>query len=294
MIKKYFQIKLASPEKILKWGERSLPNGELVGKITKSDTVDYKTFKPIKNGLFCEKIFGPVKKNECSCKLYKKIRIKEKNYNNIIICPRCNVQITDLNIRRYRMGFIDLALYNVHPLYFNNLPSYISLLLAKPIKEIKRIVSTDSYILVKKNREETWETSGEAIKFLLQRLKLKKIANKIRQTLLSTKKNKKKLINRYKLINHFIETKTKPEWMTIKFLPVLPPELRPIMKLQDNVIVSSDFNILYGKIINSNNRILQLKSMKINEKFLKKEKQILQEAIDSLIDKSQNNNKKKL
>nr|YP_009540853.1 RNA polymerase beta' subunit [Phacus inflexus]AYQ93291.1 RNA polymerase beta' subunit [Phacus inflexus] len=293
MIKKYFQINLASPKKILKWSERSLPNGELVGKITKSDTVDYKTFRPIKDGLFCEKIFGPTKKNECSCKLYKKIKIKAKNAN-IIICPRCNVQITDSKIRRYRMGYIELALPNIHPLYLNNLPSYISVMLAKPIKEVKKIVSTESYILVKKNKREIWETSGEAINFLLKRIKLKKIANKIRDNILSTKKNRKNLINRYKLINNFIETKSKPEWMTIKFLPVLPPELRPLMKLQDNVIVSSDFNILYAKIINSNNRIIQLKNMKINEKFLKKEKQILQESIDSLIDKSQTKSKKKL
>lgn len=106
--------------------------------------------------------------------------------------------------------------------------------------------------------------------------------------------SKNKLINRYKLINNFIETKARPEWMTIKFLPVLPPELRPIMKLQDNVIVSSDFNILYAKIINSNNRISQLKNMRVNEKFLKKEQQILQESVDSLIDKSQDKTKKKL
>nr|YP_010700415.1 RNA polymerase subunit beta' [Phacus arnoldii]WCH63546.1 RNA polymerase subunit beta' [Phacus arnoldii] len=155
--------------------------------INLTETVDSKSFKPISNGLFCEKIFGPIKNNECSCKLYKKIRIKNLE-SKVIICPNCHVQIMESSIRRYRMGF--------------------------------------------------------------------------------------------KLINYFIETKSRPEWMTITYLPVLPPELRPIIKLEENVIVTSDLNFLYAKIINSNNRTIQLQKMKVAEKFIQKEKLIIQKSID--------------
>nr|YP_009538654.1 RNA polymerase beta' subunit [Phacus pleuronectes]AYQ93660.1 RNA polymerase beta' subunit [Phacus pleuronectes] len=284
-IKKYIKINLASPKKILKWSERSLPNGELLGKVTKSETVDIKNLKPITNGLFCEKIFGPIKSNQCHCKLYKKIKMKKDNFN-LIICPKCYVQITDSKIRRYRMGTIQLASTNIHTWYLNNNSNYIRIILSKNLKEIENITYGKSYISFKKKQKKIFKTTGEAIKIMLKKIKLKQI--NIKNIKINEEKTKKK----FNIINSFLETKTKPIWMTISYLPVLPPELRPIIKLQDNVIVSSDFNFLYSKIINTNNRLYQLKEMNVNEKFINKEKITLQESIDLLINNKKNKNKK--
>nr|YP_010700365.1 RNA polymerase subunit beta' [Flexiglena variabilis]WCH63513.1 RNA polymerase subunit beta' [Flexiglena variabilis] len=216
MIKKYIKISLASPRKILKWSERSLPNRKLIGKVTKperKETIDHRTFKPIVDGLFCEKIFGPTKDYECSCKLYKKLRIQKKEKNQILICPNCNVEIGESKIRKYRMGLSPI----VHLWYLKNIPNYIA--------------------------------------------------------------NKNKLhINQKKLINYFTQTKNKLEWMTLIYLPVLPPNLRPILKLQDGTIVTADINFLYSKILNSNNRIEKLKKMQVSEIFLRNEKCLLQES----------------
>nr|AYQ93412.1 RNA polymerase beta' subunit [Lepocinclis tripteris] len=278
MVKEYLKINLASPSQILKWAERSLPNGQLIGKVTKFETVNYKNFKPISGGLFCEKIFGPEKDYQCLCKLYKKIKIK-KIKNKITICPNCHVQITSSNIRRYRMGFIELNFPSVHKWFFKNNPSYISSLLLEKSKNLDSLIYQKSYISITKKNNETIKSGGDAIKFLLKRLKSKDI-NKI----LTIKE-----LNKLKLLNYFIETKTKPIWMVLTILPVLPPETRPIIKLPDNNIVSSDYNNLYENIINTNNKIKQLENMNVSEKFIKLERIKLQISTDALINAKYNN-----
>nr|YP_009538723.1 RNA polymerase beta' subunit [Lepocinclis ovum]AYQ93717.1 RNA polymerase beta' subunit [Lepocinclis ovum] len=294
MIKKYFKINLTSPKKILKWTERSLPNGELIGKVTKSETIDYKSLKPISNGIFCEKIFGPIKNNECICKLYKKIRVK-KEKNKIIICPNCYVQITESKIRRYRMGVIKLSTITIHSWFFKENPNYISnIILNKKKSYIKKVLLAKYYIIINsKTKGKELKTGGDAILSLLKKLKLKKTngtstyqLKKINNSIAN--KYNKKLTNRIKLLNYMIQAKTKPEWIAIRFLPVLPPELRPIIKLQDNTIITSDLNYLYQNIINTNNRISQLYKMQVSEKFIIVEKIKLQLTINEFITKDTN------
>nr|AEW13012.1 RNA polymerase beta' subunit [Strombomonas acuminata] len=205
MIKEYIKINLASPTKILSWTERLLPNNKLIGEVSKSETINYETFKPVNDGLFCEKIFGPIKDWECNCKRYKKIQMKTKNKDKVIICPKCYVEITETKIRNYRMG-IKLSAPVTHIWYIKSVPNYI----------------------------------------------------------------------RLKLINHFIQTKSNPHWMIIYNLPVLPPNLRPVVKLQDKTLITTDLNFLYAKIVNINNKINKLRKMLVPEPFLINEKYTLQ------------------
>nr|YP_009144883.1 RNA polymerase beta' subunit [Euglenaria anabaena]AKJ83330.1 RNA polymerase beta' subunit [Euglenaria anabaena] len=295
MIREYVTIKIASPKKILSWTERMLPNGKFVGKITKSETVDNETFKPIFAGLFCEQIFGPTISWECFCKKYKKIQLKTKNKSKIIICPKCNVEITDKKIRNYRMGNINLAAPVTHIWYLRNNPSYISILINKSIKQTNNINSGKSYILIKNKKKEIWLTGGEAIKTLLEKINLEQRFEKTLNFLIkvntekdSIEKKRKGYKNRLKLINHFIQTKTNPSWMTLKYLPVLPPNLRPILKLQDKTIITTDLNFLYAKIIEINNKIIKLRKMSVTENFLNNEKKLLQDTVDKLINNEKN------
>nr|YP_010700313.1 RNA polymerase subunit beta' [Euglena undulata]WCH63457.1 RNA polymerase subunit beta' [Euglena undulata] len=297
-MKEFIKINLASPQKILSWTERSLPNGELVGEITKPETIHHDNFKPVIGGLFCEKIFGPTKDWECYCKKYKNIQRKINKKKKINLCPKCNVEITETKIRNYRMGYIKLSTPITHLWYLKNTPSYIAneeilkklkILIAstintktiinKTIKETNNIVYNKSYIKVKeRKKKDKYVTGGEAINLLLKKKRYTKETN-------DTKIEKKlyNYENRLKLMNYFVQTKTKPSWMTIKYLPVLPPNLRPIVRLQDKTIIVTDVNFLYGNIINSNNKIIKLRKMYVPERFLNNEKLILQDKVDKLI-----------
>nr|YP_009389109.1 RNA polymerase beta' subunit [Euglena archaeoplastidiata]AKR17882.1 RNA polymerase beta' subunit [Euglena archaeoplastidiata] len=299
MIKKYIQINLASPQKILTWTERLLPNNKLIGEITKLiETLDHDSFLPIMEGLFCERIFGPTKDWECSCKRFKKIQLKLKN--KITICQKCNVEITESKIRNYRIGYIKLASPVVHLWYLRNTPNYISIIINKSISETNKIISNKSFINIKdKYNKKNSLTGAEAINELLKRINLKEtfesfkltnemeiLRNKIifsETEELNFEKKIKIYKNRLKLINSFIQSKSLPKWMTIKYLPVLPPNLRPIVKLHDNTIITTDLNFLYSKIVNSNNKIIKLRSMNVPETFLNNEKYSLQETVDKLI-----------
>nr|YP_009145447.1 RNA polymerase beta' subunit [Monomorphina parapyrum]AKL78920.1 RNA polymerase beta' subunit [Monomorphina parapyrum] len=306
-MKQYIKINLASPKNILEWTERILPNGKLIGEITKSETVNYENFRPIMNGLFCEKTFGPTNNWECFCKRYKKTQRKIKEKNKIIICPKCNVEITESKVRNYRMGYIKLASRVTHIWYLKNIPSYISTILNKSVKETNKIAYNKSYILYKYNKKkQEWITGGEAINSLLNKIKLEKTFDKIISKIRTLKTNlklneseketlekKRKMYqNRLKLINYFIQTKSLPNWMTIKYLPILPPNLRPIVKLQDNTIITTDLNFFYSKIIDSNNKIIKLRKMSVPENFLNNEKLILQENVDKLINNESKKNTK--
>nr|ALP86061.1 RNA polymerase beta' subunit [Phacus orbicularis] len=286
-MKNYIKINITSPQQILIWGERCLPNGKLIGKIKKPETIDYKTLKPINNGLFCEIIFGPIKNNECSCKLYKKIRLNSKE--KTIICPNCQVQITTNKIRRYRMGFINLESIVTHPWYLQNTPSYISnIILNKNYNDLNKLNSFKYYINRKVKNNYTLKYSGaEAIKILLRKIKTINI-KKLNQTILKIKRNQTNL-KRLKVLNFFSETNTKLDWMIIKYLPVLPPDLRPILKMKDNNIITSDLNYIYNKIINSNNKLELFKLMKVDNKIYNKEKILLKNAIETLINSNKNN-----
>nr|YP_010700492.1 RNA polymerase subunit beta' [Strombomonas costata]WCH63630.1 RNA polymerase subunit beta' [Strombomonas costata] len=257
MIKEYIKINIASPSKILSWTERLLPNNKLVGEITKAETINYETFKPVNDGLFCEKIFGPIKDWECNCKRYKKIQIK--NNDKIIICPKCYVEITETKIRNYRMG-IKLSTPVTHIWYLKSIPNYITkILINKSSEETNKISSFKSYIMIKENNEnKRWITGGEALNILLKEIKLEQRCDRL------------------KLINHFLQTKSNPHWMIIYNLPVLPPNLRPIVKLQDKTLITTDLNFLYAKIININSKINKLRKMLVPEPFLINEKFTLQ------------------
>nr|YP_009145380.1 RNA polymerase beta' subunit [Cryptoglena skujai]AKL39005.1 RNA polymerase beta' subunit [Cryptoglena skujai] len=308
MIKEYFQTKIASPEKILTWTERLLPNGKLIGEITKSESINHETFKPIADGLFCEKIFGPTNDWECLCKRYKKIQRRSLEKNAIIICPRCNVEINLSKIRNYRMGYIKLSSAVIHSWYLKNTPNYISITLNKSKKETNKIVYNKSFIQIKKAKgKNSWITGGEAVNILLKNIDLYKTCEKIKfkkrkeieKEIKELKKPnnviEKKIIinkNRIKILNHFLTNKVSPHWMTIKFLPVLPPNIRPIVRLKDKTIITTDLNFLYAKIIDINNKINKLRKMSVPENFLNNEKLLLQENVDKLINSETSKNNK--
>nr|AKL79026.1 RNA polymerase beta' subunit [Euglena viridis] len=304
-MKEYIKINIASPQKILNWTERPLPNGELIGEITKPETVDHETFKPITEGLFCEKIFGPIKDFECCCKKYKRIQKKFNQYIQINICPKCKVQITNSKIRNYRMGYINLSNPTIHLWYLKNTPNYLANTLNKSIQETNKLVYNKSYIVTGEKKKEKYITGGEALNSLLKNFNLEKTYE---FNFISTILNKKKIESenekikkklkvyqkRLKIINNFMQTKSKPSWMLIKYLPVLPPNIRPIVKLQDKTIITTDLNFLYGNIININNKIIKLRKMSVPENFLNNEKYMLQDKVDKLISTEKNTNLKSI
>nr|YP_010337892.1 RNA polymerase beta' subunit [Timspurckia oligopyrenoides]UNJ17477.1 RNA polymerase beta' subunit [Timspurckia oligopyrenoides] len=308
----YIKISLASPEKIRRWGERTLPNGQIVGEVSKSETINYRTLKPEMDGLFCERIFGPVKDWECHCGKYKRFRYKG------IVCERCGVQVTESKVRRHRMGYIELAAPVTHVWYLKGTTSYLGLILDLNVKEIEKVVYFHSYVVInagESNRlydkqllegyewkaledklyKEFSSTSGievsigaEAIKKLLENIDLQSIANELREEAinppktLSPKFNKK--MRRLRLIENFLNTKAKPEWMVLSCIPVIPPDLRPMVQLDGGRFATADLNEFYRRIINRNNRLAKLKNILAPEIIIRNEKRMLQEAVDSLMD----------
>jgi len=303
----YVRINLASPARIRTWGERILPNGQIVGEVTKSETINYRTLKPEMNGLFCERIFGPVNDWECHCGKYKRVR------HNGIVCERCGVEVIESRVRRHRMGFIELASPATHVWYVKARPSKIALLLDLSLKELEQVIYFNSYIVINpggvKNlayktllTETDWAAldyteeekekieilmGAEAIEKLLNNINLEDEAKYLRgliPTLKNTGPDKDKCIKKLRIIDQFIATGCSPSWMILKLIPVLPPDLRPMVQLDGGRFATSDLNDLYRRVINRNNRLARLQEIMAPELIIRNEKRMLQEAVDALID----------
>jgi DNA-directed RNA polymerase subunit beta' len=299
----YIRITLASPKRIRKWSERILPNGEILGEVKNSDTLNYRTLKPEMGGLFCEKIFGPVKNWECFCGKYRQVKGKE-----LFICERCGVEITESRIRRHRLGYIELKAPVTHVWYLKGSPSYLSLILKYKLKVLDEIIYFNRFIMIKKNlikkennlqtinkEIEIKESGADAIKYLLDKLDLNKEIKKNRLSLIlggfsntlednDYKETREKLIKRIRLLENFISSRSKPTWMILEIIPVIPPGLRPMVQLDSGRFATSDLNELYRSIIIRNNRLQRLIKLMAPEIITYNEKRLLQEGIDTLID----------
>lgn len=305
----YVKIGLASPERIRQWGERTLPNGQVVGEVTKPETINYRTLKPEMDGLFCERIFGPAKDWECHCGKYKRVRHRG------IVCERCGVEVTESRVRRHRMGFIKLAAPVAHVWYLKGIPSYISILLDMPLRDVEQIVYFNAYVVLSPGNADTltykqllsedqWleiedqlyseesELAGievgigaEALSRLLSDINLEAQAEQLREEISNSKGQKRaKLIKRLRVIDNFIATGSKPESMVMTVIPVIPPDLRPMVQLDGGRFATSDLNDLYRRVINRNNRLARLQEILAPEIIVRNEKRMLQEAVDALID----------
>lgn len=301
----YVKINLASPSRIRSWGERILPNGEIVGEITKPETINYRTLKPEMHGLFCERVFGPVNDWECHCGKYKRVRHKG------IICERCGVEVIESNVRRHRMGFIELASPVTHVWYVKGRPSKIATVLNISLKELEQIVYFNSYIvtdagtstgLVTKQLlgETDWAAfdyahegksdvkiaiGAEAIQTLMEQLDLEQESKLLRDSIPNSKgPEREKLIKRLRILDQFIASECNPAWMVLNIIPVLPPDLRPMVQLDGGRFATSDLNDLYRRVINRNNRLARLQEILAPELIIRNEKRMLQEAVDALID----------
>ena len=288
------RIGLASPEKIRSWSW---------GEVKKPETINYRTFKPERDGLFCAKIFGPVKDYECLCGKYK--RLKHRG----VICEKCGVEVTLSKVRRERMGHIDLASPVAHIWFLKSLPSRMGLILDMTLRDIERVLYFEAYVIVDPGLT-TLETAtlmseeaylnaleqygdefdarmgAEAIRDLLKRINLKEEAERLREELAATGSETKikKLTKRLKVIEAFIHSGNRPEWMVMAILPVLPPELRPLVPLDGGRFATSDLNDLYRRVINRNNRLKRLLDLNAPDIIVRNEKRMLQEAVDALLD----------
>ncbi|MDJ0570175.1 MAG: DNA-directed RNA polymerase subunit gamma [Pleurocapsa sp. MO_192.B19] len=305
----YVKIGIASPERIRQWGERTLPNGQLVGEVTKPETINYRTLKPEMDGLFCERIFGPAKDWECHCGKYKRVRHRG------IVCERCGVEVTESRVRRQRMGYIKLAAPVTHVWYLKGIPSYLSILLDMPLRDVEQVVYFNAYVVLDPGNagnlsakqlltEDQWieiedqlysedsELIGvevgigaEAVQRLLEEVNLEEEAEKLREQINDAKGQKRaKLIKRLRVIDNFVATGSRPEWMVVTAIPVIPPDLRPMVQLDGGRFATSDLNDLYRRVINRNNRLARLQEILAPEIIVRNEKRMLQEAVDALID----------
>jgi DNA-directed RNA polymerase subunit beta' len=287
------RIGLASPEKIREWSR---------GEVKKPETINYRTLKPEKEGLFCEKIFGPQKDWECHCGKYKRVRYKG------IVCDRCGVEVTRSKVRRERMGHIELAAPVSHIWYFKGIPSRMGLLLDMSPRALEKVLYFASYIVIdpgttglaekqlltEKEFREAIEKYGnkfkygmgaEAIKELLHRIDLDKLAEDLKVQLNeSTGQKKIRAVRRLEVVEAFRKSGNKPEWMILDVIPVIPPELRPMVQLDGGRFATSDLNDLYRRVINRNNRLKRLLDLGAPDIIVRNEKRMLQEAVDALID----------
>ncbi len=288
------KIGLASDEKIREWSK---------GEVKKPETINYRTLKPEKDGLFCERIFGPTKDWECHCGKYKRVRYKG------IVCDRCGVEVTKSKVRRERMGHIELAAPVAHIWYFKGIPSRIGLMLDISPRSLEKVIYFASYIvtdkgtsgllkcqvLSEKEYHEAEEKYGkgsfkakmgaEAIQELLQEIDVEKLAEKLKKELEKASEQKKaKLVKRLDTVESFRLSENKPEWMILNVIPVIPPDLRPMVQLDGGRFATSDLNDLYRRVINRNNRLKRLLELGAPEIIVRNEKRMLQEAVDALID----------
>ena len=292
-------IKVASPEVIRSWSH---------GEVKNPETINYRSFKPEKGGLFCERIFGPTKDWECSCGKYKRIK------NKGIICDRCGVEVTQNKVRRERMGHIELAVPVSHIWFFKCMPSRIGLMLDMTAGTLEKIIYYESWVVVDKGNtplevgtpltdieyRQAQEDFGDAfqadmgapaIRTLLQNIDLETLKEELKVQLADThnKAIRKKLSKRLRLVEGFIRSGSRPEWMILEVLPVIPPDLRPLVPLEGGRFATSDLNDLYRRVINRNSRLKNLMTMHTPEVITRNEKRMLQEAVDALMDNGRHN-----
>ncbi|MFN0068444.1 MAG: DNA-directed RNA polymerase subunit beta', partial [Limisphaerales bacterium] len=288
-------ISVASPENIRSWSK---------GEVKNPETINYRTFKPEKGGLFCERIFGPVKDWECSCGKYK--RIKHRG----VVCDRCGVEVTLSRVRRERMGHIELAVPVSHIWFFKCMPSRIGLMLDMTARNLERVIYYEDYLVIDagntplkphqllsemeyRDARATYgveafkaKMGAEAVREALTTIKLSEQVEQLQQAMTETKSKqiRKKLAKRIKLLQGFINAKARPEWMILVVLPVIPPDLRPLVPLEGGRFATSDLNDLYRRVINRNNRLKNLLQLKTPEVIIRNEKRMLQESVDALYD----------
>ncbi len=287
-------IGVASPDTIRSWSH---------GEVKNPETINYRTFKPEKGGLFCERIFGPVRDWECNCGKYK--RIKHRG----VICDRCGVEVTLARVRRERMGHIELAVPVSHIWFFKCMPSRTGLMIDMTARELERVLYYEDYIVIDEGKtplkpkqlltemeyREAREQYGdgfvakmgaEAVRELLQKIDLRKLVHELEHQLDTTKSKqvRKKIAKRLKLVKGFLESKMRPEWMVLDVLPVIPPDLRPLVPLEGGRFATSDLNDLYRRVINRNNRLKNLLQLRTPDVIIRNEKRMLQEAVDALMD----------
>jgi DNA-directed RNA polymerase subunit beta' len=289
------RISVSSPEQILSWS---------FGEVKKPETINYRTFKPERDGLFCARIFGPIKDYECLCGKYKRMKYKG------IICEKCGVEVTLTKVRRERMGHIQLASPVAHIWFLKSLPSRIGLMMDLTLKDLEKVLYFESYLVTEPGMtplkpfqiltedeyltaqeeygEENFEAGigAEALKKVLAKVNLETEKAKTEQDLAETNSEakRKKLVKRLKLIDSFITSGTRPEWMILDVVPVLPPELRPLVPLDGGRFATSDLNDLYRRVINRNNRLKRLMELKAPDIIVRNEKRMLQESVDALFD----------
>ncbi len=303
------QLRVASPEKVLSWS---------YGEVKKPETINYRTLKPERDGLFCAKIFGPINDYECLCGKYKKMRYKG------VVCEKCGVEVTSKKVRRNRMGHIDLVAPVAHIWYVSSLPSRIGILLGVKMKDLERVLYYEAYIVkspgeasydsegtnpVQKNdvlNEEQYQAisqrfgdtgfdarmGGEIVKELLGELDLVEMLQNLKEDMGATKSEAKRktIIKRLKVIEAFLHSGNRPEWMMLDYLPVLPPDLRPLVSLDGGKFAVSDVNDLYRRVINRNQRLKRLVELDAPEIIVRNEKRMLQEAVDALFDNGRRSN----
>ena len=289
------RITIASPERIRSWS---------FGEIKKPETINYRTFKPERDGLFCARIFGPIKDYECLCGKYKRMKYKG------IVCEKCGVEVTLSKVRRERMGHIDLAAPVAHIWFMKSLPSRIGLLLDMTLKELERVLYFESFVVTEPgltplkqgqlmSEEQYYDAQdefgddsftgmigAEALKEMLRGLDLELERETLRADLKATNSEtkRKKLVKRLKIVEAFVESGSKPEWMVLEVLPVIPPELRPLVPLDGGRFATSDLNDLYRRVINRNNRLKRLMELRAPDIIIRNEKRMLQESVDALFD----------
>jgi DNA-directed RNA polymerase subunit beta' len=289
------RISIASPERIHSWS---------FGEIKKPETINYRTFKPERDGLFCARIFGPIKDYECLCGKYKRMKYRG------IICEKCGVEVTLSKVRRDRMGHIELASPVAHIWFLKSLPSRIGLLLDMTLKDLERILYFENYVVIEPgltplkqhqllseddylsaqdeygNDQFTASIGAEALRTMLSAIDLSEEKTKLRSELweTSSETRRKKLVKRLKLVEAFIDSKSRPEWMVLEVIPVIPPELRPLVPLDGGRFATSDLNDLYRRVINRNNRLKRLIELRAPDIIVRNEKRMLQEAVDALFD----------
>ena len=289
------KISIASPERIHSWS---------YGEIKKPETINYRTFKPERDGLFCARIFGPIKDYECLCGKYKRMKYRG------IICEKCGVEVTLSKVRRDRMGHIELASPVAHIWFLKSLPSRIGLLLDMTLKDLEKILYFESYVVIEpgltslklhqllteedylKAQEENGEEAftaaigAEALQKMLAAINLDEEQKRLREELRDTSSDtrRKKLVKRLKLVEAFMQSHSRPEWMILEVVPVIPPELRPLVPLDGGRFATSDLNDLYRRVINRNNRLKRLIELRAPDIIVRNEKRMLQEAVDALFD----------
>jgi DNA-directed RNA polymerase subunit beta' len=288
------KVSIASPDKIRSWSH---------GEVKKPETINYRTFKPERDGLFCAKIFGPTKDYECNCGKYKRMRHRG------VVCEKCGVEVIQSKVRRERMGHIELATPVVHIWFLKSLPSRIGALLDMSLKEIEKVLYFESYIVIdpgetplqykelltearyRKTVEEfggkfVAEMGAEAIRKLLKAIDVVKVSDDLRQEMrdANSEVRRKKMAKRLKVINAFRTSGNRPEWMVMEVVPVIPPDLRPLVPLDGGRFATSDLNDLYRRVINRNNRLKRLMELSAPDMIIRNEKRMLQEAVDALFD----------